>query len=182
MSATSTFLIANVIGGLTVLGGYLICLYSFPAQREMLWGNIHGGLRYSFTVSMLLAAAGYLTFAYGVLFESNPTEFSSRLLNTKHAMSILCMIFLLSSASWMPATITYLKTRKTIWWIISVISLWITAISLFTATLIVISSPFAISSTSYRILTICGISVITYHCLVLDAIIWVSRFHIPLRN
>lgn len=182
MSATTTFLITNVIGGSTVLGGYLICLYMFPSQREMLWGNIQGELRHVFTASMLFAAMGYLAFSYGILFKSNLPEFSSKFLDTKHVISILCMIFLVSSTIWMPATITYLKTSNSIWWIIGVTSLWITAISLLTATVIVISSPLAITSTFYRVLTISGISYITFHCLVLDAIIWVSKFDISLRN
>ena len=182
MPATATFLFVNIIGGLAVLGGYIICLYCFPAQREMLWGNVQGDMRYAFIISMLLATAGYLAFAYGILLESDPSEFLSRVLDTKQGISILCMIFLLSAASWMPATIAYLKTSNSLWWIISVTSLWVTAISLFAATIIVISSPLAIPSTFHRILTISGISVITFHCLVFDAIIWVYRFHIPLRN
>ena len=182
MSATITFLIVNLVGGSAVLGGYLICLYMFPDQRETLWGAVQGGWRSVFAVSMLIAAAGYLAFLYVILFKSNPVEFSSRFLDTKHAISIICMIFLISAATWMPATIAYLKTSNSIWWIISVTSLWVTAISLFATTVVVISSPLAIPAMFYRILAISGISYITFHCLVLDAIIWVSRFHIPLRN
>lgn len=182
MSGTITFLIINMIGGTAVLGGYLVCLYVFPSQREALWGGVQNGWQSVFTVSMIIAAAGYLAFSYGILFKSSPEEFSSRLLDTKHAISILCMIFLISAAIWMPATIAYLKTSNSIWWILSVISLWITAISLFTTTFIVITHPLAIPSIFYRGLTIAGISYITFHCLVLDAIIWVSRFDISLKN
>ena len=120
MSVTAIFLVVNFIGGSAVLGGYLICLYVFPTQREMLWGNVQGEWRFAFTVSMIIAAVGYLAFSYGILFKSNSTEFSSIFLDTKHVISILCMIFLISAASWMPATITYLKTSNLTWWIIPV--------------------------------------------------------------
>ena len=183
MSATITFLIVNIVGGSAVLGGYLICLYLLlPDQRETLWGSVQGLWKPVFVVSMLIAAAGYLAFSYVILFKSNPMEFSSRFLDTKHAVSIICMIVLISAATWMPATITYLKTSNSIWWIISVTSLWITVISLFAATTVVMAFPLAIPSAFYRMLAISGISYITFHCLVFDAIIWVSKFHIPLRN
>ena len=112
MSAPISFLIVNLVGGTAVLGGYLICLYMFPDQRETLWGAVQGGWRSVFAVSMLIAAAGYLAFLYVILFKSSPVEFSSRFLDTKHAISIICMIFLISAATWMPATITYLKTSN----------------------------------------------------------------------
>ena len=182
MSGTITFLIINVVGGISVLGGYLVCLYVFPDQREALWGGVQNRWQSVFTVSMLMATAGYLLFSYGILFKSSPEEFSSRLLNNSHAISVLCMTFFISAAIWMPATIAYLKTGNSIWWTISVTSLWITAISLLATTLIVIVYPLAIPSIVYRGLTIAGISYITFHCLVFDAIIWVARFDISLRN
>lgn len=182
MSGTITFLIINLIGGIAVLGGYLVCLYVYPDQREALWGGVQSGWQSVFTVSMLMAAAGYLVFSYGILFKSSPDGFSSKYLDTRHAISLLCMVFLISAAIWMPATISYLKTNNSIWWILSVTSLWITAISLFTVTTLVIVCPLTIPSTFYRVLTISGISYITFHCLILDAIIWVSRFHISLRS
>ena len=182
MSGTIIFLIINVVGGISVLGGYLVCLYVFPDQREALWGGVQNRWQSVFTVSMLMATAGYLLFSYGILFKSSPEEFSSRLLNNSHVISVLCMAFLISAAIWMPATIAYLKTGNSIWWTISVTSLWITAISLIIVTFIVIAYPSAIPSSFFRGLTISGISYVTFHCLMLDAIIWVSRFDVPLRN
>ena len=182
MSGTITFLTINIIGGIAVLGGYAVCLYFFPDQREALWGGVQNGLQSIFTVSMLLAATGYLAFSYGIMFKSSPEEFSSKLFASRYSISILCLIFLISASIWMPATIAYLKTNNSIWWILSVTSLWITAISLFIATTILITNPLAIPSSFYRVLAISGISYITFHCLVLDAIIWVTRFHLPLRN
>ena len=76
MSVTAIFLVVNFIGGSAVLGGYLICLYVFPTQREMLWGNVQGKWRFAFTVSMIIAAVEYMVFSYGILFKSNSIEFS----------------------------------------------------------------------------------------------------------
>ena len=177
MSAGTTFVIVNLLGGISVLGGYVIGLYLFPDQREMLWGGLQGRWRIVFTVSMLIAAAGYLAFFYGIIVKSNPASFSLGFLNGYHAISILATIFLISASIWMPATLIYLKSMNSAWWIISVASLWITATSLIALTAMVVISPLAIPSVSARILAIIGISYITFHCLVFDAIIWVSRFH-----
>ena len=43
MSGTITFLTINIIGGIAVLGGYAVCLYFFPDQRETLWGGVQNG-------------------------------------------------------------------------------------------------------------------------------------------
>ena len=176
MSATISFLIINLIGGTAVLGGYAGFLYMFPEQRDSLWGGIEGGWQWVFIVSMLTAAAGYLCFSYSILFQSTSVEFSSRLFQSKHAISILSMVFLLTAAVWLPATIAYLESGNAIWWVIGVGSLWVTALTLVTTTILLIVTPAMIPDVFHRILAISGISYITFHCLVLDAIVWVSLF------
>ena len=176
MSVISSFLIVNVIGGVAVLGGYAGFLSVFPEQRASLWGGIEGGWRSVFVISMFVAAAGYLIFTYCVLFRSAPYGFSSRLMKSKHSVSTFSSIFLGAAAVWMPATITYLDTGSLAWWIIAGVSLWITALTLAAMTAIVVLSPSAVPSPFARIMAIVGISYITFHCLVFDAIVWVSLF------
>ena len=177
MSVIRSFLIVNVIGGVAVLGGYAGFLSVFPEQRDSLWGGIEGGWQSVFVISMFGAAAGYLIFTCCVLFRSAPTGFSSRLMKSKQSVSTLSAVFLGAAAVWMPATITYLDTGSLAWWIIAVASLWITALALVAMTAIVVLSPSAIPSPFARIMAIVGISYITFHCLVFDAIVWVSLFN-----
>jgi len=177
MSVVRSFLIVNVVGGVAVLGGYAGFLSVFPEQRASLWGGIEGGWQSVFVISMFGAAAGYLIFTYCVLFRSAPYGFSSRLMKSKHSVSTFSSIFLGAAAVWMPATITYLDTGSLAWWIIAVASLWITALTLAAMTAIVVLSPFSIPSPFARIMAIVGISYITFHCLLFDAIVWVSLFN-----
>jgi hypothetical protein len=89
---------------------------------------------------------------------------------------MLSMVFLLAAAVWMPATITYLETGNAIWWVIGVGSLWVTALTLFATITLLIVTPAMIPVSFYGILAISGTSYITFHCLVFDAIVWVSLF------
>ena len=98
-------------------------------------------------------------------------------MKSTHSVSTFSSIFLGAAAVWMPATITYLDTGSMAWWIIAVASLWITALALVAMTAIVVLSPSAIPSPFARIMAIVGISYITFHCLVFDAIVCVSLFN-----
>ena len=89
----------------------------------------------------------------------------------------MVVIFLASAALWMPSTIYYLKTQNTIWWIISIASLWVTALALLTLIYITASTGSDSVGIGTKYLAIAGLSSITFHCLVFDAIIWTALFH-----
>ena len=40
MSTQYLFLVVNVFGGCAVLGGYIVCLSSYPQHGEALWGGM----------------------------------------------------------------------------------------------------------------------------------------------
>ena len=69
------FALVNVIGGVAVLGSYAWCLDTYPEHREALWGGVQGTLRSMFSLSMFLAAAGYLTFCYATIFQGGAMTF-----------------------------------------------------------------------------------------------------------
>ena len=163
MSNVSLFTSVNVLGAILVLGGYVITLMIFPEYRTALWGGVKGTTQSLFTISMLLAAAGYLVFIFAVLLKSNPNS-----ANTEAFRLITCLslIFLLASAIWMPATV-------------AVSSLWITAAALISLVVLFLISDIGIESSKLKTASIIGLIYITFHCLVLDAIIWVFKF--PVR-
>ena len=76
----------------------------------------------------------------------------------------------------MPSAIAYLKFSDTYWLIICVVSLWITAISLLALLGIVIASDVSTITPVSHYIAIIGIGLITFHCLVFDAIIWAIMF------
>ena len=64
----------NVLGGSAVLASYAYGLASNPLTRGDVWGGVPETLRPFYTVTMLLAAAGYFAFSYFVFFKVDPDK------------------------------------------------------------------------------------------------------------
>ena len=173
MSTQYLFLVVNLLGGCAVLGGYIVCLSAYPQHGEALWGGIQGDLRNVFIASMLLAASGYLVFCFYVIRLDGLSGEQSISLHLW--ATVTSSIFLLSAALWMPATISFIHLGHTVLWVVAVTSLWATA-----GSLVGLTAIFALNSelptTLGRYIAILGIGYITFHCLVLDALIWVRLF------
>ena len=177
MSTTNIFLLINLTGGIAVLASYFIGLRSSPDLAEGLWGGVTGNLRMFFTLSMLFAALGYLAFCYFFVFGGLGLALSDSGL-ALGSLSLVA-IFLISAAIWMPASIQYLNTSNSLWWFLSVIVLWATALALLVLTIIVgIFTPDSLES-SVKYISVVGLGWISFHCLVLDACIWVALFKHP---
>ncbi len=175
MSNGQIFLLVNLIGGTTVIGSYVFSIAFFPEHRESFWGGIDGNLRRVFTISMVPAAVGYLIFACFMVSKSEVLEFNQDDLINGYAPIILSVIFLIASTVWMPTLALYLDSNQPIWWHISLTSLWITALTLMILTVFA-GAKFATVPTTEGLLAIIGLIYITFHCTILDAIIWRSKF------
>lgn len=173
-----TFIAINVIGGLFVLGGYVLTLSVFPQYRESLWGGIHGGLRHWLVISMILAACGYLTFSSLVILRGiSAIEPSLNAILGNRGVNLMTLVFLSSAALWMPLSVAYLHSGNQLLWLLTVSVLWVTALSLFVLTLIVAAGGVSGFSFVDRVISTAGLATITFHCLVMDGLIWVIRFH-----
>ena len=75
----------------------------------------------------------------------------------------------------MPLTVAYLNTENELWWALAVTSLWITAASLLIMVFVMFRLDLGVNYAS-RYIALSGLIYISFHCLVLDAIIWVSKF------
>ena len=173
MTNTTIFFLVNLVGGIAVLGSYGAGFYLYPDQRTALWGGVVGNWKTLFSTSMVFAAAGYLIFCYTMTVSDGADEASFL---GKYTFSILATAFLFSASVWMPATLQYLDTRKEIWWVVSVTSLWVTAASLACIGLAFNFTEFPNANLFQNYVTLIGIIWITFHCLVFDAIIWVTKF------
>ena len=177
MSSKNMFLGVNTFGGILVIGGYVLGFTFYPEYSEALWGGVNGTLRNIFTISMLPAAGGYLTFCYVSVFKNGAEAINKNSIIGPHSVSVLSAMFLVSAAVWMPTLIAYIHTGQNYWWALSVTSLWITALSVLALTIVTsISSTPGISRVS-KYASVVGLAYITFHCLVIDAIVWVSMFH-----
>ena len=176
MSSKNIFLGINIVGGILVLGGYALGLSFYPEYNEALWGGVKGTLRNIFTISMLPAAVGYLTFCYITMFKNGAEAINRNSILGQHPVSVLSAIFLASAAIWMPTLIAYIHTSANYWWVISVSSLWVTALALLTLTIIAINTSTSEMSQASKNAAVIGLAYITFHCLVIDAIVWVSMY------
>jgi hypothetical protein len=69
-----TMMWVNASGGVAVLGSYVHGFVTRPHTSGALWGGVPEGLRPLYTLSMLLAAAGYLLFTSLLLFRVDPDQ------------------------------------------------------------------------------------------------------------
>ena len=176
MSSKNIFLGVNIVGGIFVLGGYALGLTFYPEYNETLWGGVKGTLRNIFTISILPEAVGYLTFCYITMFKNGAEAINRNSIIGQHPVSVLSAIFLASAAVWMPTLIAYIHTGESYWWILSVSSLWITGLSLLTLTIITSNTSTSEMSQVSKNAAVIGLAYITFHCLVIDAIVWVSMY------
>ena len=93
-----------IVGGIAVLGSYILGALTVPDAGQILWGGVPQGLRPFITMNMFLAAAGYFAFTYFILFRLDPVEtqvtsrFGFGLFNALYAA------ILIPSALWLPLT------------------------------------------------------------------------------
>ena len=177
MSTRTLFALVNILGGMAVLGSYAWCLVTYPEHRNALWGGVHGTLRSIFTLSMLLAAGGYITFCYVIIFQVGERTFGKNPVLGTNAIIILTTVFLASAAMWMPSLIAFYRSGEGHWWVVCTLSLWVTAISLILMTgVTAISHVDGISKASINA-SVAGLAYTTFHCLFLDAVVWVALYN-----
>jgi len=66
-------LLINVVGGIAVIGSYILGLKG-DSGAEVLWGGVPEGIRPIYTVSMILSAIGYFAFLNLLLLRVDPKE------------------------------------------------------------------------------------------------------------
>jgi hypothetical protein len=64
-------LIINILGGIAVVGSYILGLKGQSAGTNILWGGVPANIRPVYTVSMILSALGYFAFLYFVFFSAS---------------------------------------------------------------------------------------------------------------
>ena len=101
--------ILNLLGGLAVLGSYALAFSYSPGIRAGLWGGVPDGLRPLYTVSMVLAAAGYFPFTYQLVFRFEPEELFVSVGLRYRTLHWVYGLILVPSALWMPLTAEMLR-------------------------------------------------------------------------
>lgn len=110
-------ILLNVVGGAAVLGSYAHGFANKPDSAAALWGGVPTSIQPLYTVTMLLAAAGYFLFASFILLRLDPerTRIGGRF--GYGTFNLLYALILFPSALWMPMTFLMIEQPGTVLWI-----------------------------------------------------------------
>jgi hypothetical protein len=165
----------NVAGGIAVLGSYAHGIATHPDTSGQVWGGVPEELRQLYTVSMLLAAAGYFPFTYFVVCRLDPdrTRVAGRFGFVLFVW--LYAIVLVPSALWMPLTFAMLDAPSGLLWLSIRLVLFAVAIgSLALLTALPAARP-RDNGWPFR-LAIAGCLAFCLQTAILDALVWPAYF------
>ena len=175
MRIQTQFLWINLIGGIAVLGGYIIALIYHPETRTDLWGDVPINWRPWIVTSMFFAGFGYCYAIYYMVYNDGLSLqfFWGRVDAAK--MIILLILFLSSASLWIHTTFSYIDSPTYLKWAFVQAELWITAFSILLMT-IGLATASGVEQPLKHNISILGLSLISFHCLVLDAMLWINKF------
>lgn len=179
MRIQNQLLLINIIGGISVLGGYVIALMNHPKNRNELWGGVPEELKPWITSFMFVSALGYCIAMYYLIFQDG-LKLNFMRGNFDHRFILtLVVIFLVSASMWIHTTFIYLGSPSKLVWRYVQAELWITGLSIFLIMISVITAN-GVKNHALHLASIIGLGAITFHCLFLDALLWISKF--PLKH
>jgi hypothetical protein len=168
----------NVLGGAAVVGSYVHGFLTHPESSSALWGGVPEGLRPFYTVSMLLAAAGYFPLTSFLLLRVDPQRariagrFGYGLFNWLYAFITF------ASALWMPLTFAMIAQPSETLWIIIRFDLAIVGL----ASVGMVASLVALRPREPRLhyaLAIVGALLLANQTALLDALVWPAFYLWP---
>ncbi len=168
-------LLVNLVGGIAVLGSYALGIATHADPVPTLWGQVPEAWRPVYTVSMFLAAAGYLTFGPYLLFRVHPD--TTRLAGGL-AFGWLLLPFLLilgPSALWMSLTFRFAESGLQSDWMAVRLALGLVALgSLLLLWMLVGLRPRV--HPRHWALSIAGAAAFLFQTGVLDALAWAGFY------
>jgi len=112
-----SLLLLIAIGGIAVLGSYVLAFVGTPALRSGLWGGLPESLKGGYTVNMFLAAFGFFPVTFVLGFKTPLGEFRRQTGLSWEVMLGAYAAILLPSALWLPLTALYIEDPSTLLWI-----------------------------------------------------------------
>ena len=176
MNENRWYFLLNLVGGIAVLGGYLLCIEAHAGQNDRLWGEVPEAVRGAYTACMFPAAAGYLVaFAYWVRADWSTLRFRSG--PAFRQVMILHAVFLVTAALWMPVTWWALdhQMQSLLWPIQGLLAVTGLSSLAFPVALRALVDP---PNARFHLVAQCSLAFLVFQCLVLDALIWPRFFTI----
>jgi hypothetical protein len=169
------FLVINALGGLAVIASYAAGLISHPNTEQLLWGRITPALKSVYLVSMPLAAIGYLSILYFIVFHLDAKTVQVWGFDGFLVLDIIFMAILVFSAFWMPLTYKLIETQSSGWWF----SIRLVLFAVGIASLALLCSLLVINQKepawSYW-LAVAGAAVFFIQTGIMDAFVWPAVF------
>jgi hypothetical protein len=169
------FLVINTLGGFAVIASYVAGMVSHPNTEQLIWGRITPSLRTVYLACMPLAAVGYLSVLYFILFQLNAETARIWGFDGFSVLDIIFAVILIFSALWMPLTYKLIETQWRGWWIYIRMVLLLVGL----ASLVLLFALLMISQKepawSYWLAT-AGAAVFFIQTGIIDAFIWPALF------
>ena len=166
----------NILGGVAVIGSYILGFLTRPVEAGMLWGGVPAQLRTLYTTNMFLAASGYFIFSLFILLKNeNEIRVSNRF--GFGSFLVLYLLVLIPSALWMPLTILAIGQSSLAW-------LWLVRVDLLVVALASLGILYALITmqprrpTWFHILAVAGGLFFCFQTVILDATIWSILFRL----
>jgi hypothetical protein len=159
-------IIINIIGGIAVIGSYVVGLSGKTNGANALWGGTPTFVRPFYTVSMIIAALGYFAFIYFILFRLNIGA-----LNNYWMLYMIFLGILAPSALWMPLANIFAANPGAALWMGIRIVLAVVGLSSCALAGVLISLHSKETGLAYW-LAVAGSAYFAFHTTVLDAILW----------
>lgn len=167
--------IINIIGGILVIASYVYGIKTNPDIRADAWGGVPPAIKPLYTVSMLLAAAGYFAFSYFIIFRLDPAEVATANSFSYSMFILVYALILFPSATWMPLTFAMLRNPNRMLWRAIRITLAVVGIgSLGLLTLLLILNH---DEPAWLLwLAVAGSVLFCFQTAILDALVWPRYF------
>lgn len=167
----------NVVGGLAVLGSYLLT-FARPDAGAVLWGGVPESWKGFYTTNMFLAAAGYFPFTWVLAVRADPASarFAGRF--GYGALFPLYALVLVGSALWLPLTYAWADAPSTFAWLLVRVDLALVALGslgLLACVLTVTPRP----PLWLHVLALVGCLAFNVQTVVLDATLWPAWYPTP---
>lgn len=165
----------NILGGIAVIGSYVLGIQAHPGQGDRLWGGVPEGIRGIYTVSMLLSAVGYLLFFYHIALRMDPAKVNLPWSIPFGSFAVPFLLILVPSALWMSLTFSYLESPSIGSWIAVRVVLGLAALGSLVM-LVMLAGLKSWSPDQFWWPSTIGAGIFAFHLLCLDALLWPVLF------
>ena len=164
-----------VLGGLGVVGSYIIGAVKNPDKASALWGGVSKNLIPLYALGMVLSAIGFLASTYYIFFKINASSITIWPGLDFRAFSVIYILILVPSALWMTLTVRMVENPGTGFSIGIKTVLILVALGALALLISLITIRPKVLDWTYW-LAVIGSGFFFLHAAVLDATIWTILF------